>query len=176
MAALEVINVGAAPNDGEGDPLRTAFQKVNNNFASLWASNFNTIEAITYGNTSGQLIFTFPATAFTQATMQINSSEVATANSQNIVINAAINNDGSNVKWTGHSTLFTGNVVTNYSMDVSDGNVNLYANPYATGQVAHFIAYQVTYNPAIVGSYLVLNQNDTNTLGTENTQIITTET
>ena len=27
--ALETVNVGAAPNDGTGDPLRTAFQKVN---------------------------------------------------------------------------------------------------------------------------------------------------
>ena len=29
----EIINVGAQPNDGEGDPLRTAFEKVNNNFS-----------------------------------------------------------------------------------------------------------------------------------------------
>jgi hypothetical protein len=50
MATLEVINIGASPNDGEGDPLRTAFQKVNNNFASMWASNFNTLESKTFSS------------------------------------------------------------------------------------------------------------------------------
>ena len=32
----EIINIGAVPNDGEGDPLRTAFQKINNNFTQLY--------------------------------------------------------------------------------------------------------------------------------------------
>ena len=30
--AIELVNIGANPNDGEGDPLRTAFSKINNNF------------------------------------------------------------------------------------------------------------------------------------------------
>jgi hypothetical protein len=34
--AQQIINVGAAPNDGEGDPLRTAFQKTNTNFTELY--------------------------------------------------------------------------------------------------------------------------------------------
>lgn len=33
----EIINVGAAPNDGEGDPIRTAFIKTNNNFTQLFS-------------------------------------------------------------------------------------------------------------------------------------------
>lgn len=35
--ALEVINLGAAPNDGTGDPLRTAYQKCNTNFAAIFS-------------------------------------------------------------------------------------------------------------------------------------------
>lgn len=35
--ALEVINVGSAPNDGTGDALRTAYTKCNNNFAELYS-------------------------------------------------------------------------------------------------------------------------------------------
>lgn len=31
----EYVNVGTAPNDGLGDPLRTAYIKINNNFAQL---------------------------------------------------------------------------------------------------------------------------------------------
>ena len=36
--AQEIINVGTAPNDGAGDPLRTAFTKTNNNFSQLFAT------------------------------------------------------------------------------------------------------------------------------------------
>ena len=35
--AREIINVGAAPNDGQGDPIRTAFIKTNNNFGELYS-------------------------------------------------------------------------------------------------------------------------------------------
>lgn len=33
----QIINVGSAPNDGQGDPIRTAFIKSNNNFTQLFA-------------------------------------------------------------------------------------------------------------------------------------------
>lgn len=36
---LEVIDIGALANDGTGDPLRVAFDKINNNFANLSALN-----------------------------------------------------------------------------------------------------------------------------------------
>lgn len=35
--ALEIINVGASPNDGTGDPIRTAYIKCNNNFAQVYS-------------------------------------------------------------------------------------------------------------------------------------------
>jgi hypothetical protein len=35
MTGLQVINVGAFPNDATGDPLQSAFQKCNSNFAVL---------------------------------------------------------------------------------------------------------------------------------------------
>lgn len=35
MAEIEHIETGAAPNDGQGDPLRTAFEKINRNFSKL---------------------------------------------------------------------------------------------------------------------------------------------
>lgn len=36
--AQEIINVGTAPNDGLGDPLRTAFTKTNTNFTQLFST------------------------------------------------------------------------------------------------------------------------------------------
>lgn len=35
--AQQVINVGTEPNDGQGDPLRTAYIKCNSNFTELYA-------------------------------------------------------------------------------------------------------------------------------------------
>lgn len=34
---MELVNVGIVPDDGSGDPLRTAFVKINNNFSRLAA-------------------------------------------------------------------------------------------------------------------------------------------
>lgn len=34
--AQEIINIGAAPNDGLGTPIRTAFDYCNNNFTELY--------------------------------------------------------------------------------------------------------------------------------------------
>lgn len=35
--AQQTINVGAAPNDGTGDPIRTAYIKCNDNFGELYS-------------------------------------------------------------------------------------------------------------------------------------------
>ena len=34
--ARQSINIGSAANDGTGDPLRTAFDKINDNFTELY--------------------------------------------------------------------------------------------------------------------------------------------
>lgn len=36
--AQQTINIGSSPNDGAGDPLRTAFQKCNDNFTELYST------------------------------------------------------------------------------------------------------------------------------------------
>ena len=38
MSQQLIIDVGDSPNDGQGDPLRTAFQKTNQNFSTLFAT------------------------------------------------------------------------------------------------------------------------------------------
>lgn len=40
--AQQVINIGSAPNDGTGDPLRTAFDKCNDNFTELYSGGGGT--------------------------------------------------------------------------------------------------------------------------------------
>ena len=70
----EIINIGTQPNDGEGDPLRTAFAKINNNFTQLFSTGFFTSNAYSTGDTAEQVIFTTPVETFTQGIIQINSN------------------------------------------------------------------------------------------------------
>jgi hypothetical protein len=171
----EIINIGTVPNDGEGDPLRTAFQKINNNFTQLYSTGTFTYDAYSFGNTAGQIIFQTPANLFTQGTFQINSNNPDTDDSQNIILNLAISNDVSNVKWNGHSTLFFNDPVTTYNVDLVDGNIRLLVNPLVDANVYHFIAAQITFNNNIPGMPLELEGLSGDVLGTENIIPITTE-
>lgn len=170
----EIINIGAQANDGEGDPLRTAFAKINNNFTQLFATGWATTESVTLDNTT-QSIFSVDATLFTQAQFQINSIDPATNDSQNITLTAAISNDLASVKFTAHGALINGDpVVSNYDMDVVDGFVNIYVTPTVDDQVNHFIGYQIMFNDNVVGMSLSL-ENSEDVLGTEGLAVITTE-
>lgn len=170
----EIINIGAQANDGEGDPLRTAFAKINNNFTQLFGTGWATTESVTLDDTT-QSIFTVDATLFTQAQFQINSVNPATNDSQNVTLTAAISNDLTSVKFTAHGTLINGSpVVSNYDMDIVDGFVNVYVSPLIDDQLNHFIGYQIMLNTNVVGMPMLL-ENGVDTLGTEDLVVITTE-
>lgn len=141
----EYIRVGATANDGTGDPLRVAFEKINNNFSNLFYVGTTTYTVYSIGNTANQVIFETPANAFTQASFQIRSSDTGTPDSQEITITAQITNDSSSVKYTGYGTTFAGNALTRYNMDVLDGNVRLMVNPIVNDVLLHFISAQITY-------------------------------
>lgn len=172
----EYINIGATPNDGTGDPLRTAFEKINNNFSNLFYTGTSTYTVYTIGNVPGQVIFETPANTFTQASFQVRSSDTGTPDSQEITITAQISNDNSNVKYTGYGTTFFGNALTRYSMDVFDGNVRLMADPIVDEVLLHFIAAQITFiGDTANGINIGLNGYVDSVMATENDFDITTE-
>jgi hypothetical protein len=172
----EVINVGASPNDGEGDPLRTAFQKINNNFTQLYSTGFFTSNAYSYGDTASQVIFETPVASFTQAVFQINSNDISSNDSENITLTATILTDGSEVKWTGHSGIFNGNVLTGYDMDIFDSNVRILVNPLIDTDMFHFISAQITWTGEYVpGLNLQVNGAINTNIDTEAEFIIETE-
>lgn len=47
--AKQVINIGTTANDGTGDPLRTAFDKVNDNFTELYSDDAGDVGSIIAG-------------------------------------------------------------------------------------------------------------------------------
>lgn len=175
--AQEYINIGAQANDGEGDPLRTAFAKINNNFSNLFFTTTSTSNTFTVGLDTNQVIYETSANTFSQAKFQIRSSDPGTDDMQDITITASITNNLAGVRFTGYGTLFEGNALCRYDMDVLDGNVRLLINPIKNAVILHFIASEVTFIGASPpGVDIALDGYSANSLmGTENGLILTTE-
>ena len=54
----QIINIGTSPNDTTGDPLRTAFGKVNANFTELYATTSADVQIPAQGSNSGKYLTT----------------------------------------------------------------------------------------------------------------------
>jgi hypothetical protein len=176
VGAQEVINIGAQPNDGQGDPLRTAFNKINNNFSNLFATSTLTASEYTTGLDPNQVIFECPTNIFTQGMFQIRSSDQGTSDSQDIIISAQITNNNAGVKFTGYGLTVEGNAVSRYDMDVTGGNVRILSNPLVDAYVLHFISYQITFiGESLPGVDIGLDGYLNSVLGAENDDVITTE-
>lgn len=173
----QIINIGTLPNDGSGDPLRVAFQKINNNFTQLFETSSTVTYAYSYGDLANQAVFTIAANAFTQGTFTIRSTNTSTNDSQLVTILSQLNNDGDGVKFTAYGTTFYGNVLTNYDMDIFEGNVRLLVNPIPDVDLLHYVNSQVLYFPSIPeGLGIGLNGYTANSaLGTENSNELSTQ-
>jgi hypothetical protein len=172
----QVINIGANPNDGTGDPLRIAFEKINNNFANLFQTFVNSTVAYTFGNTAGQVIFEANANTFTEGQFYIKSMNGGTEDSQTIQLYAQTNNTQDDVKFTGYGSTFFGNYLATYNMDFNSftGNVRITVNPLVNQDLTHYIASQIMYAGPNIPGMNILAQNGNN-LVTEIGVPITTE-
>lgn len=173
----EYINIGTSPNDGNGDPLRVAFGKINNNFSNLFFTSTTTYTAFTTGIAQNQVIFEVPIAKFYQGEFQIRSSDPGTPDMQDITLSASITNNLAGVRFSGHSTLFEGNAICRYDMDVSAGNVRILINPLVNVSIEHFISAYVTYPDQVsTGIDIALNGYANGyVMGTEDGLILTTE-
>ena len=174
----EYINIGETPNDGNGDPLRTAFYKINNNFSNLFLTGTTATTVYTSGINSNQVIFQVPIARFYQGEFQIRSSDAGTPDMQDITLSASITNNLAGVRFSGHSTLFEGNAICRYDMDVSGGNVRVLINPLVDAYLEHFISAAITYPESVVtaGVDIALDGYANGYLmGTEDGLILTTE-
>lgn len=176
MATQQIINIGALPNDGEGDPLRVAFGKINNNFSNLFATFTNTSNSYSTGNTPGQVIFETPADEFTQGKFYIRSSDPDTDDSQTIELYAQINQAGDSVKFSGYGSTFFGNALARFDMDVAGGNVRVLCDPLVNTSLFHFVSSQVMFQGVdIPGIPLQLDGYVDSVVSTENNIVVSTE-
>lgn len=176
MATQQIINIGTLPNDGEGDPLRLAFGKINNNFSNLFSTFVNTSNTYSTGNTAGQVLFETPANAFTQGQFYIRSNDPGTDDSQTIQLYAQINPAGDDVKFTGYGSTFFGNALARFDMDVLGGNVRILCDPLIDNSIFHFISSQIMFQGVpIPGIDIQLDGFVDSVMTTEDDYILATE-
>jgi len=173
--AIQLVNIGTLPNDGEGDPLRVAFGKINNNFVLLQQTATQITSAVTPDNAPDQVIFEYPADEFTQAIIQIHSYRESSIDNQNALIGASITNDGLGVTFTSYGITNVGDWLVQYDMDVSGGNVRLLVSPLQDVAINHFIAYQVTYAGDLGLGVPMITESDAGLITETNDINITTE-
>ena len=149
----EIINIGTSPNDGSGDPLRVAFDKINNNFANLSSTAVISSNTYTTGNIANQVIWEYPANAFTLGSFFIKSNDPGTIDQQDVRLDAQLSANSTNIKFSAYSSTQWGNVLipgSGYDMDVTSGNVRITVDPdvgNVTGATAifHFINSSVMF-------------------------------
>ena len=95
--AKQTINIGSNANDGTGDPLRTAFNKINENFTELYGSDndLNTLDAnldvrtysITTTVTNGDITISPNGTgSLTLGALTVSGTEISSADSTQITL------------------------------------------------------------------------------------------
>lgn len=174
--AQEIINIGATPNDQQGDPLRIAFSKVNNNFTQLFAAVSSDATVYSTGGANTTL-FTFAAETLASAEIRVYTCDAVSGESQSVTIDAATKCDSTSVKFTAHSTLFNDTALTQYEMDIVGNLVTLYAVPLTGNLLTHYVNSSVIIKPPVeLGLAIALDgYADGVALTTENDVWITTE-
>jgi hypothetical protein len=115
--ARQNINIGSSANDGTGDPLRTAFDKINDNFVELYGSDndINTLDAnldvnnfaITTGVTNGNVTITPNGTGnINLGSITVNGSQISSNDSTQITLADNIQTTGT-MNVAGAATLAT---------------------------------------------------------------------
>ena len=113
--ARQHVQIGSSANDGTGDPLRTAFDKINDNFVELYGTDndINTLDAnlnvnnfaITSGVTNGNITITPNGTGnINLGSITINGSQVSSNDSTQITLADNIQTTGT-VNIDGAATL-----------------------------------------------------------------------
>ena len=104
----QIINVGVSPNDSTGDPIRLAFQKINNNFTELYSN-------------VGSSTFRFVTNTISTTIGDINLSSAPGAN---VVINntsqLVVSNPATSTSPTTGALIVIGGLGVGGSLHVSD--------------------------------------------------------
>jgi len=121
--AQQIIDVGAVPNDGEGDPIRTAFIKTNDNFTELFAGGASTNIANGTSNVNVE--------ASANVTVGVAGNTITTFATTGLYTNGIISASGNvqagNVRTTGlvsaSGNVFSGSALRTTGVISASGNI-----------------------------------------------------
>ena len=149
--AKQTVNLGSSANDGTGDPLRTAFDKINDNFDELYlystASSGNNItitgNTIASDNTNGNITLDPNGTgdiviatgAELQLTDHTDNAVVYSDASGNLTMSAGFTFDGTNVATTGSISVNSRLKLENNRITTQTTNDDIDLDPAGTGLV-----------------------------------------
>lgn len=125
----EIINVGSSPDDGQGDPLRTAFVKINSNFTQLFGADSNGYSYISSGTSNVNI-----GNANGNITMSANgTSNVVVISNTTVSVTGAVTANTLTLNGTAAAgsgvLIVSGNIQTSSANATANiGNVNNYFN------------------------------------------------
>ena len=173
--AKQVINLGTSPNKGDGDPLRNAFDKVNDNFDELYSDIKQVKSAQTGGGTL--IVDTIGSVHATDSTLLVdgNNSKITgpigsttwDVTDQNIDITTTNTGVNANITLNAQGVITLQESTAEDYVQVSSNGVVLYSNSdialRTQGQDIH-IGYDTQSGNVEIGH----NSNQTNINGTLN--------
>lgn len=162
--AKQTVNLGSSANDGTGDPLRTAFDKINDNFDELYlystASSGNNItitgNTIASDNTNGNITLDPNGTgdiviatgAELQLTDHTDNAVVYSDASGNLTMSAGFTFDGTNVATTGSISVNSRLKLEDNRITTQTTNDDIDLDPSGTGLVNLITTAQGTVGAA----------------------------
>lgn len=135
---LYVGNVNITETDGVLSLGNISVDTLSSANTSFLSASFTTSD-----DTANVVILSVPIASFNNGTFEINSRVTGTVNSQYGVVSVTRNNGSSSVKYSVYGTLFSGDTVTTYDVDVSGGNIRLKVSPFIDSSIVHNISYQI---------------------------------
>lgn len=122
----EIINVGSSPNDGQGDPIRDAFIKTNNNFTQLFSLSSNSISngnsSVSIPNSNGNVYISAGNVANIVTVTANGISTVGNVNAGNVLANAYFYANGAPFIGGGGSQLLVGTATTPVIVSLASAN------------------------------------------------------
>jgi hypothetical protein len=142
-ADLQVGNIYATGDlIAIGNVTSTGNIAVNGGIGLNGGISINSANVITPDNTANQVIYELPQNTCTTVRFQVTSKVLDNNDAQTATITVTKRNDGIRAEHSVYGTVFTGNAVTRYNVDVAYGNIRLMVSPLINANVMHLFSYQ----------------------------------
>lgn len=157
------IDIGDLPNDGTGDPLRTAFEKINLNFQDLVGALPNGPEGSFQFNSNGEsdgtanFVYVAGNNTITIGANVLPTGNITIGTASNTVANLYLANSGLyvgnvNIVESGNTLIFPLRVLPSQKANIAVNNINADGNIVANGSI--------TFANLIISSFSATTANN----------------